>query len=74
MNEMENNQRDLGRVEGKLDLVIDSLKRIETKYDDRHEQLDKRLRKVEGRQHWYAGATAVIAYIASKIDPFSLLR
>lgn len=42
-------QRSLGRVEGKLDSVIEKL-----------DPIDRRLSKVEAKQHWFAGAGAAI--------------
>lgn len=50
----------LARVEGKLDTF---LKQMETQ-DNRTTALEVRTRKVENRQHWYAGVTAAIGAIA----------
>lgn len=51
--------RDLGRVEGKLDAFISQMK----VQDDRTTDLEVRTRKVESRQHWYSGAGAVIGVL-----------
>jgi hypothetical protein len=45
--------RDFGRLEGKVDQILDLVK-----------ELEPRVRKVEQRQHWYAGAGSVIGLIA----------
>ena len=46
----------VARVEGKLDTY---LKQMETQ-DNRTTELEVRTRKVENRQHWYAGGAAGI--------------
>lgn len=51
--------RDLGRVEGKLDTFITQMKA----QDDRTTDLEVRTRKVENRQHWYSGAGAIVGLI-----------
>jgi hypothetical protein len=51
--------RDLGRVEGKLDTFI---RQMETQ-DNRTTDLEVRTRKVESRQHWYSGAGAVVGVL-----------
>lgn len=48
--------RAVGRIEGKLDTFITQMKA----QDDRTTDLEVRTRKVEGRQHWYSGAAAVV--------------
>lgn len=67
-------QRLLGRIEGKVDMLVDQ-GRIQ---DDRHNalegrvreiegggELEARVRRVEGRQHWYAGAAAALSASAT---------
>lgn len=51
--------RSLGRVEGKLDSLIESF----GGQDKRHEELDRRVGRVEQRQHWYSGAATIIGAI-----------
>jgi hypothetical protein len=48
--------RSVGRVEGKLDAFIGQMK----VQDDRSTNLEVRVRSVENKQHWYAGAGAII--------------
>lgn len=56
-------QRAVGRIEGKIDNFIEQMK----VQDDRHGKLDTRVRKVEGRQHWYAGATAMFGALVAYV-------
>lgn len=49
-------QRSLGRVEGKIDLILDELKAV----NDRHTALDSRVAKVERKQYWAAGVGAAV--------------
>lgn len=51
--------RDLGRVEGKIDTFIMQMKA----QDDRTTDLEVRTRKVENRQHLYSGASGVLGVI-----------
>ena len=51
--------RAVGRIEGKLDTFLAQMKA----HDDRTTDLEVRTRKVENRQHWYSGVTAVIGMI-----------
>lgn len=53
-------QRSLGRVEGKLDALIDATTAHETRREERFNGVEQRIRKVEARQHWYSGAAAAI--------------
>lgn len=48
--------RSVGRIEGKLDTFINQM----AEHDKRTTELEVRTRKVENRQHWYAGAGAVV--------------
>jgi hypothetical protein len=57
-------QRALGQVEGKLDSVIAMLKDNGTK----HENLEVRVRKVEGRLLYFSGAAVALAFILAKVD------
>jgi hypothetical protein len=54
-----------GRTDGKLDVFIEQLK-IQ---DQRTTELEVRMRKVENRQHWYAGAGAVLGALFGKFVP-----
>lgn len=56
MSELAELQRSVGRIEGKIDTFINQLK----VQDERHGHLDTRVRKVEGRQHWYSGVAAAV--------------
>lgn len=50
-------QRSLGRIEGKLNALVDSFAEHST-------DMEKRIRKVENKQHWYAGiGTAAGSFI-----------
>jgi hypothetical protein len=68
----------LERVETKLDSFIEhGLKAIEGKLDifikqqgisdDRAAKLDGRVRKIEGRQHWWSGAAAAIGGVLGAV-------
>jgi hypothetical protein len=58
---MTDNDRDFGRVEGKLDGVVETLLRIDRKLDKQ----DDRLSKVENRQSYFMGGAAVIGSLFS---------
>jgi hypothetical protein len=64
MSEQSDLQRDLGRVEGKLDSVINML----TENGKKHTDLEERVRKVEGRQLYWSGASFAAAFILAKVD------
>ncbi len=53
--------RAVGRIEGKLDSVIDML----TTGNARHDGFDKRVAAVEKKQAWYSGAAAAVGAIAA---------
>jgi hypothetical protein len=55
--------RSLGRIEG----ALEEIKRKLDDGDETMERHDKRLRKVEGRQHWYAGGVATIAFFVNLV-------
>jgi hypothetical protein len=57
-------QRGLGRVEGKLDAVLEHLKASDTK----HTALEGRVRKVEGKQLYLSGAAFAAAFVLAKVD------
>jgi len=57
--------RDVGKISGQLATFITQM---ET-HDLRTTDIEVRTRKVENRQHWYAGATAAIGVLASKYIP-----
>jgi hypothetical protein len=64
MSEQSDLQRDLGRVEGKLDSVLAILKSNETN----HASLEARVRKVESKQFYFSGAAFAAAFILAKVD------
>lgn len=55
----------VGEVNGKLDTLVDRSKAR----DAADEKRDERLRKVENRQHWYAGAVAVAVLFVKDFIP-----
>jgi hypothetical protein len=57
--------RAVGRVEGKLDSVIDMLTAGNARHDARHDGFDKRVAAVEKRQAWYSGAAAAVGAIVA---------
>lgn len=61
--------RDLYRVEGKLDLVIDILKQGGVK----HDELEERVRKVESKLVYFTGISMALAFVFAKIDFTKLL-
>ena len=67
-------QRDLGRIEGKIDQFIkqmgiqdDRLSQQLASQDVKHYSLEKRVRAIEYRQHWYAGAAAALSALATHL-------
>ena len=67
--ELQRSVRDLsqavGRVEGKIDAFIDQM----AVQDKRTTDLEVRTRKVENRQHWYAGAATIVGGIIGRFIP-----
>ena len=63
MSELAELQRSVGRVEGKLDTFIAQM----AAHDIRTTDLEVRTRKVESRQHWYAGAGWMLGMIAGAL-------
>jgi hypothetical protein len=61
---MDTNERDLGRVEGKLDMVLERLAAI----DARHAALEPRVRKLEGKLLYFSGAAVSLAVLLAKVD------
>jgi hypothetical protein len=61
---METTDRDLGRVEGKLDMVLERLDAI----DARHSALEPRVRKLEGKLLYFSGAAMALAIFIGKVD------
>jgi hypothetical protein len=59
MSTLQKLDRDLGRVEGKLDAFIAQM----ALHDSRTTELEVRTRKVENRQHWYSGLGAAIGVL-----------
>ena len=51
----------IARLEGKVDTFLEQMK----KQDDRTTTQEVRIRKVENRQHWYAGAAAGIGALVT---------
>ena len=49
-------QRSLGRIESS----IESLKEMVRVGNDDHDKLERRVSKVEARQHWYSGVAATL--------------
>jgi hypothetical protein len=62
-------QRDLGRVEGKLDSILELLKGSATQ----HASLEARVRKVENKQYYLSGAAFAAAFVLAKVDFTKLL-
>jgi hypothetical protein len=61
-------ERDLGRIEGKLDQIIETQQgfvqrheRLDEKITDKHEKLSTRIGAVENKIHWYTGGMAAIS-------------
>ena len=65
MSDLAEIQRSLGRVEGKLDTLIAQ----QTVQDDRATELEIRMRKVESKQHLYAGVAAAVGSIIAYLLP-----
>lgn len=57
--------RDFGRLEGKVDQLLEIQREERTARVD----LEKRVRKTEGRLHWYAGAGAVLGAVLGSVLP-----
>lgn len=61
-------QRSLGRLEGKVDLILEGIKEHEERDEARFENIEKRVALVE-RKIWYAtGIGAALAFILSKLN------
>lgn len=73
MSEDTTNERGLGRVEGQLTVVLSTLSRIETSFNNRLTAVENRTTKVENKQYWFAGAVGVLVFVANKIDFMSFL-
>jgi len=61
-------ERDLGRIEGKLDQIIETQQGFVARYDkldekitEKHDKLATRIGSVENRLHWYTGGVAAIS-------------
>lgn len=48
-----------------IETHLEYLVKAEKRRGDSDEALDDRLRKVENRQHWYSGASAVVGFIGA---------
>jgi hypothetical protein len=58
-------ERDIGRIEGKLDQIIENQQgftarhdRLDQKITEKHEKLEGRIGSVENKLHWYTGSIA----------------
>lgn len=67
-------QRDMGRLEGKVDEMSTSLKGLIDRIDKRYETVDarftaqdKRFNKIENRQYYFMGAGGVVGSILTMI-------
>lgn len=63
-------QRDLGRVEGKLDSLIAAVREDIAERKVRDGEFDKRLRRVENRQYYFMGGGAVIGAALGYVAQF----
>jgi hypothetical protein len=61
-------ERDLGRIEGKLDQIIETQQgfvarhdKLDEKITEKHDKLATRIGSVENKIHWYAGGMAVVS-------------
>lgn len=52
--------RSLGRIEGKVESIGDNVEEIKRDL----ESFERRLRKLEAKQHWYSGVGAGLGMIA----------
>jgi hypothetical protein len=57
--------RAVGRIEGKLDTVIESLAARNARDDAHDASVNKRLTAVEKKQAWYSGAAAAVGAIVA---------
>lgn len=57
--------RAVGRIEGKLDTVIESLATRNARDDAHDAVVDKRVGAVEKKQAWYSGAAAAVGAIVA---------
>jgi hypothetical protein len=62
-NQIADMHRAIGRMEGKLDSVLEERKAER----ERITEIEGRTRKVENRQHWYSGAGAVLGAILGAV-------
>lgn len=53
-------QRSLGRLEGKLDSLAEQFTELVEAVATSGHRTDTRVRSLENKQHWYAGAASVI--------------
>lgn len=66
MSTLQKLDRDLGRVEGKLDAFINQMK----VQDDRTTNLEVRTRTVESRLHYWAGAGTLAGALIGWLAPY----
>lgn len=60
-------QRDLGRVEGKVDSLTVSVNQLIARLDRRDATVDERIGRVEKKTNWMAGAGSIIGSLAGFI-------
>lgn len=66
--------RALGRLEGKMDAILTTIADAAVtsasrhkEYHEKHEEHDTRLRKVENKLNWYAGAGVVAGFVGTQL-------
>jgi len=57
--------RAVGRIEGRLDTIIDLLKDRNARDDANKAIVEKRVAAVEKRQAWYSGAAAAVGAVVA---------
>lgn len=65
-----NTERDIGRLEGKLDLVIKQLSDLTSKFTDRDESINKRfadvharISRIQGKVLFWSGVCGAVTFI-----------
>lgn len=57
----------VGKIDGKVSMLMQEVTAQGKIQDDRAIALEIRVRAVESRQHWYAGAAAAISALAAYV-------
>ena len=57
--------RAIGRIEGRLDTIIELLKDRNTRDDANKAHVDQRVAAVEKKQAWYSGAAAAVGAVVA---------